>query len=260
MFKIFKYSFQDMVRNRWMFIYLGFYLLLTLGLLFLSHDVTKVIVSLTNIILILTPLIGILFGAMYYYNSREFIELLLAQPLSRTSIFTGLYMGLVSSLSLSLLLGVGLPMILFGIFSSPMLNTFLILLAMGVVLTIIFSGIAFLIAVRHENKIRGLGIVIFTWLFFAIIYDGIVLLLLLFLKDYPLEKLSVGLTSFNPIDLSRILILLKLDVSAMMGYTGAVFQKFFGSGTGSLIVIGILLLWMVLPFLWMLRLAKKRDF
>ncbi len=39
----------------------------------------------------------------------------------------------------------------------------------------------------------------------------------------------VGLSALNPIDLSRILILLQLDVSAMMGYTGAVFKDFFGT-------------------------------
>ena len=128
--KIFKYSFYDMIRNRWMFIYTGFFAVTTLALLILSADLIKVIISMSNIILILTPLVGILFGTMYSYDSREFIDLLLAQPLSRRSVFTGVYLGLAASLSLSVLLGVGLPLIFYGILASPALSSFLILCSM----------------------------------------------------------------------------------------------------------------------------------
>jgi Cu-processing system permease protein len=260
MYKIFKYSFYDMIRNRWMFVYTGFFLLLTFALLVLSGDLTKVIVSLTNIILVLTPLIGMLFGIMYYYSSREFVELLLAQPLSRKSVFSGIYLGLGVSLSLSLLIGVSLPMLIFGILTSPALPTFMVLLGMAMVLSVIFSILAFLIAIRHDDKIKGFGVAIFTWLFFAIIYDGIFLLLLMLFKEYPLEKLTIGLTLFNPIDLARILIILKLDISAMMGYTGAVLQKFFGSGLGAIMILMVLALWIILPFWAMLKLASKKNF
>ncbi|MBT8234034.1 MAG: ABC transporter permease [Saprospiraceae bacterium] len=260
MFKIFKYSFFDMIRNRWMFIYMGFFLLVTTVLLMLSNDVTKVIISLTNIIQVLTPLIGILFGTMYYYSSREFIELLLTQPLSRKSVFAGVYLGLAMSLSLSLVLGVTIPMLFFGVFTSSALSTFLTLLAMSVVLSIVFSLLAFLIAIRYEDKTKGFGVAIFTWLFFGIIYDGIFLMLLLVFKEYPLEKLTITLTFFNPIDLARILIILKLEISAMMGYTGAVLQKFLGSLNGTILITVMLTLWTVIPFALMLRKANKKDF
>ncbi len=249
-----------MVRNRWMFIYMAFYLLLTTALLLLSNDLTKVIITLTNVVLVLTPLIGILFGTMYYYGSREFVELLLAQPLSRKSIFAGTYLGLATSLCMSILMGMGLPMLFFGILGSSQMGMFAMLCAMAIVLSVIFSLLAFLIAIRFENKIKGFGVAIFTWLFFAIVYDGIFLLLLLVFKDYPLEKLTLGLTFFNPIDLSRILLLLQLDVSAMMGYTGAVLQKFLGSTAGSVSILLSLVCWMVLPFWGMLRLSGRKDF
>ena len=128
------------------------------------------------------------------------------------------------------------------------------------VLSLIFSLLAFLIALNLNNKIKGFGFAIFTWLFFAIIYDGIFLLLLLTFKDYPLENLTIGLTVFNPIDLARILILLKLDISTMMGYTGAVLQKFLGSSMGTIFILVSLCLWLGIPYLWMLRTAKQKDF
>ena len=78
-------------------------------------------------------------------------------------------------------------------------------------------------------------------------------------SDYPLEKVTLGLISLNPIDLARIIMILKLDISALMGYTGAFYKEFFGSSTGFIYSISILLLWITLPILLALRIFKKKD-
>ena len=90
--KILKYSFLDLMRSRWSYIYFAFYFLFTFTLLFFSGDLSKVVISLMNVILILCPLIATMLGVMYYYNSREFTELLLAQPIRRRNIFLGQYL------------------------------------------------------------------------------------------------------------------------------------------------------------------------
>jgi Cu-processing system permease protein len=229
-------------------------------LLYLGNDVSRAIVSLMNITFILTPLIGTIFGVMNFYNSREFIELLLAQPIPRKRIFMGMYFGISLSLSLSLLTGMGLPFVLYGIFVSGYTTSLLILLLSGVFMTFIFTGMAFYIALVNENKLKGFGISILVWLFMAFIYDGIFLLFLLLLQDYPLQKFAIAMSLFNPIDLSRILIMLQLDISALMGYTGAVFNKFFGNNTGMLISISALACWVVIPLLLILKKSAKKDF
>jgi len=116
------------------------------------------------------------------------------------------------------------------------------------------------IALSTENKIKGFGYAILMWLFLAVIYDGIFLISLVVFNTYPLDKFSLAATMFNPIDLSRILILLKLDISALLGYTGAVFRKFFGTNLGMLISMGVLVLWVVLPVLRMNFKLRKKDF
>ena len=116
MFKILKYSFYDLMRSRWSYVYFAFYLLLSIVLLFLNNDLSKAVITLMNVIIVLVPLIGTVFGVMYYYNSKEFTELLLAQPLNRTSIFLGQYLGVAISLSMSLILGLGIPFIFYGLF------------------------------------------------------------------------------------------------------------------------------------------------
>jgi Cu-processing system permease protein len=92
-----------------------------------------------------------------------------------------------------------------------------------------------------------------------LIYDGLILLILFNFSDYPLEKATLVLSALNPIDLGRISIMLKMDVSALMGYTGALYKDFFGSGSGILFTVGIMLLWIILPLWWALRVFKKKD-
>ena len=98
------------------------------------------------------------------------------------------------------------------------------------------------------------------WLFLAVIYDGLFLISLIVFNEYPLDKASLLVTMFNPIDLSRILILLKLDISALLGYTGAVFKKFFGTNFGLFISLFVMILWVVLPVWRINRKLRKKDF
>lgn len=83
MIKILKYSFFDLMRSRWSYVYFAFYLLLGFVLLFLNSNISKAVITMMNIIVVLTPMIGTVFGIMYYYSSREFTTLLLAQPIQR---------------------------------------------------------------------------------------------------------------------------------------------------------------------------------
>jgi len=260
MLKILKYSFFDLMRSRWSYVYFAFYLLLGIILLFLNNDLSKAVITLMNIIIVLVPLIGTIFGVMYYYNSKEFTELLLAQPLKRSSIFLGQYLGVSLSLSMSLVLGLGIPFVFYGLFESAAIWDFSLLLINGAFLTFIFTALAFNIALSNENKIKGFGYAILLWLFLAIIYDGIFLMSLVLFEDYPLDKISLFGTMLNPIDLSRTLILLKLDISALLGYTGAVFKRFFGTNFGLIVSFIMLAIWVILPVFRIIFKSKRKDF
>ena len=248
------------MRSRWSYVYFAFYLALGFVLLFLNNDVNKAVITLMNIIIVLTPLIGTIFGVMYYYNSKEFTELLLAQPIKRSTIFMGQYIGISISLTLSLVLGLGIPFLLYGLFRSTAIFDFGLLLVVGSFLNFIFVALAFNIALSNENKIKGFGYAILMWLMLAVIYDGVFLISLVMLNEYPLDKFSLIATMLNPIDLSRILILLKLDISALLGYTGAVFKEFFGTNLGLILSLIVLSLWVVVPVWRMRRKLQRKDF
>ncbi|TFG76078.1 MAG: ABC transporter permease [Flavobacteriales bacterium] len=260
MLKILKYSYYDLIRSRWSYVYFLFYLALGFVLLFLNNDLSKAVITLMNVIIVLVPLIGTIFGVMYFYNSKEFTELLLAQPLKRSSIFLGQYFGVAGSLTLSLILGLGIPFTLYGLFKSNAIWDFSLLLATGAFLTLIFTALAFNIAISNENRIKGFGYAVLLWLFLAVVYDGLFLMSLIVFEEYPLDSYSLLATMLNPIDLSRTLILLKLDISALLGYTGAVFKQFFGTDVGLMVSVAMLSMWTVLP-LWRLAYkSKHKDF
>jgi len=260
MLKILKYSFYDQVRSKWLIVYTLFFLTAGYMILYLGTDLSKAIASLMNLTLILTPLIGTIFGVTSYYNSREFIELLLAQPLRRNHIFLGMYFGFSVSLSLAFFIGLGIPFLSYGLWYSHEVGNFVSLLLSGIILTFIFSGFAFLIALYNENRLKGFGISILFWLLMAFVYDGIFLISLLVFEAYPLEKFAIGISALNPIDLSRILIMIKLDLAALMGYTGAVFKKFFGTSMGMIISYCALAIWCTIPISWILFKVRKKDF
>jgi Cu-processing system permease protein len=216
----------------------------------LEDNASKGLLSLLNIILIIIPLVSIIFSTIYIYNSAEFVELLVSQPLKRRTIWFSLFTGLSVSLTLAFLAGAGIPILLYQA------NTVgFMMILMGILLTVIFVSVAMLATVRTRDKARGIGASILLWLYFSLLFDGLVLFLLFQFADYPLEKPMIGITALNPVDLGRIMILLQMDVSAMMGYTGAIFKDFFGTYTGMVFSIGSMLAWIIIP-LWL----SKRKF
>lgn len=254
MLKLSRYVLYDILRSKVVIAYTIFLLLVSFSLFQLEENDSKAILGLLNIVLIVVPLISMIFTTIHYYNSYEFIELMLSQPLSRTRILLSEYGGVALSLLSAFFLGVGIPVLLFAFNETGMA-----LLFTGGALTLVFTSIAFLASVKARDKARGIGSALLLWFYFALIYDGLVLLILFSFSEYPMEKFTLLLSALNPIDLGRIFIMLKMDVSALMGYTGALYKDFFGSGTGILFTVGIMLLWIVLPLWWALRFFKKKD-
>ena len=106
---------------------------------------------------------------------------------------------------------------------------------------------------------RGIGIALLLWFYFALIYDGLITLVLFNFSDYPLERFVVPMVSLNPIDLGRIYLMLQMDVSAMMGHTGAYYKDFFGSSGGMLYTLVVMLIWICTPLLIAMRWFNRKD-
>ncbi|NLG61266.1 MAG: ABC transporter permease subunit [Candidatus Cloacimonetes bacterium] len=257
--KILKYELADVVRGRWLPAYAGFFLLATEALLRFGGTGEAALLSLMNVVLFVAPLMSLIFGAVYLYGAREFNELLLSQPVSRRQLFGGLYLGLALPLALAFALGVGIPFAA-RLGATGGIPALVVLLAVGIVLTLVFTAVAFLIAVRLDDRAQGLGAAVLLWLLVAVVYDGLVMLGATIFADYPLEKPLLALMVLNPLDLARVILLMTFDAAALMGYTGAVFQRFFGSPLGLAVASTALAVWIALPLTGALQLFRRKDF
>ncbi|RYZ24557.1 MAG: ABC transporter permease [Chitinophagaceae bacterium] len=254
MLKISRYVLYDIVRNKVVLAYTAFLLLVSMSFFQMEEDPSKAVLSLLNIILIVVPLVSMVFATIHWYNSYEFLELMLTQPVSRTKVLLSEWAGVGGSLLVAFLVGVGIPVLLYN-----GNGTGIALLLVGCLLTLVFTSLAFLASVRSRDKARGIGAALMLWFYFSLIYDGLVLLVLFAFSDYPLETPTLILSCLNPVDLGRIFIMLHLDVSALMGYTGALYKDFLGTAAGTGLTLGILGIWVVLPLLWAVRIFKRKD-
>jgi len=256
--KVVRYVARDLVRSRWLLAYAGFFVAATTLLLRFSDTPEKAMLSVSHVVLFVVPLANVVFGAMYLYGAREFVELLLAQPVRRGALYAGLVLGLAGPVAGASVLGLLLPLVLMGA-GSAVAGTALLVAGIAAALGAVFTVLAAVIAFAIEDRARGLAAALGAWLVLAVAYDAAVLMAAAQFADYPLERPMLAAMLANPIDLSRLLLLVRLDGAALLGYTGAVFQRFFG-GAGALAAAGAIALWIAVPAWAGARLFQRKDF
>jgi Cu-processing system permease protein len=253
------YQASNVLRSRWLPAYVLFFALVTDALVRFGGDGGRALLSLVNVVLFVVPLVALVFGTTYLYDAREFTELLLAQPIGRPPLFGGLLLGLAGPLAAGFAAGVAAPFALHGVGDHASAVTLATLVACGMALTFVFVALAFVVATRSDDKVKGLGAAVGVWLVFGLLYDGAVLLAVAIFTDYPVERPLLAAMLANPIDLARVLLLLRFDNAALLGYTGAVFARFFG-GAGALVAATVLLGWIAAPIALGLRAFRRKDF
>ena len=253
------YGARDLVRSRWVAAYTAFFFVASFALLRFSDSETKALLSIANVVLLIVPLANVVFGTMYLYASREFVELLLAQPIRRRELFAGLYLGLAGPIAAGAALGI-LGALLLRASSASALTVGVMVAFVAAALSAVFTAIAAAIAYVVDDRVRGLVAAIGVWLLLAVVYDAGVLITASQFADYPIERPMLLGMAANPIDLARLVLLTRFDVAALLGYTGALFQRYLGGSFGPVVAGGALALWVALPLLAGARLFQRKDF
>ncbi|MEQ9568556.1 MAG: hypothetical protein RLN75_00065 [Longimicrobiales bacterium] len=127
-------------------------------------------------------------------------------------------------------------------------------------LTGVFGALAILVATSVGTAARGLAAALLVWLALTVLYDGLVLLGAQAFSAHPLERPLLAAMLLNPVDLARVMVLMALDAPALLGYTGAVFQDFFGTARGALVAAASLGLWIGVPVALAARRFRRMDF
>src|SRR3982751_6941224 len=135
MLKISRYVLYDIIRNKVMIAYTLFLLITSMCLFQLEENSSKAILSLMNIVLLVVPLVSMVFSTIHWYNSYEFIELMLTQPISRKKVLLSEYAGISCSLVTAVLIGLGIPILLYD-FNATGLS----LLLISCLLSLVFAS------------------------------------------------------------------------------------------------------------------------
>ena len=250
---------RNVARSRWIVGYAVLLATLTWLLLRFGGSGERALFSLLNVVLLLLPLMSVVFGTLYVYNAREFIEMLLAQPVGRGALYAGLFGGLAIPLIGAFVLGVGTPLLFLGDGAPAFAGQAVMLLSVGALLTLVFTAFSLCVAVLIEDRARGLAGALFVWLLSTLVYDGLILLVTTMFDRYPLEGPLLALIFLNPVDLGRVLLLLSFDASALMGYTGAVYERFFQGPAGSVLALLMLGFCAAVPFFLGLHWFRRKD-
>jgi Cu-processing system permease protein len=254
MWKVYKYTLIDLARNKFVLGWTLLLLAISLGLFLLEDQPVKAMLSLSQVLLALVPLVASVFTIVYIYDVMEFTELLAVQPLGRSKILGGQMAALGTALVLGALVGAGIPLMVFLPGGAS-----LTLIVACVMLTLVFVAIGALIAIRNREKARGVGLGLVVWFLFVLVWDAVLLWIMFAFSDHPIEPLIVPLAALDPIDLGRIMVLLKVDLAAMMGYSGAVYEQFFGTLRGILVALAALMAWVALPSMAAFRAFRRKD-
>jgi len=251
---------REAVRGRWL---LGLAASLALAgelLIRFCGGGETTLVSLLDVALIVTPLAALVVGTIQVHNAREMTELLLAQPIARRTLFTGLYLGTAVPLAGALATGLLVPFAWHGLLFGALGVRLIALGGVTIVLTLVGTALAFSIALRADDRVRALGISLAIWLGAAVLWDGIILLVALMFGERAIEVPMLAALALNPLDLARVLLLLGTDAAALFGYTGAVVEHTMGTTAGHLMLTAALALWLALPLWFAARTFEHKDF
>ncbi len=257
-------------RNKWVTSFAGLFAFLTLFISYFGmvtsgysgfQDFARTSTSLINLTGFVIPMFALLLGVFSFISDREYLELLVAQPISRIQVLLGKYLGLLLTLFITTIAGFSIPGILIslrigltGVLSYAMVIVFSLLLA------VIFSGCAFLIAQIAKRQQIALGFAISVWIFFEVVYGLAMLGATLYLSPTVLKSvLTLGLLG-NPIDVFRVVSLLAVGGAEFFGPAGATLIKLVGSETWAVFLgLSALLTWSVLPVVLAMRLFSKQN-
>lgn len=211
--------------------------------------------TLVNLCLFLAPLVAMTLGTATISAERDqgTLEQLLAQPLTRSELLLGKYLGLWVALFLATIVGFAPAGIIIGLNASlKQALHFLIYPMLSQVLISVMLSIGLLISVRARNRAQAHAVGIAIWFICVLAYD-ILLLGSLSIISLPADALTF-LLFLNPVDSSRVLSIITLEPDLyVLGPAGAYLVDSFTSTGAMGLLLGSLLIWTVLPLLYALK-------
>lgn len=257
------------VRSRWVIGTAVVFAAMCLGVTLLGLDslrglglsgVGPASAGLVNLGVLLPPLMGLLLGAGSLAGARErgLLAMMVAQPISRTTLVGGVFVGLAAALWTTVALGFGLAaLVLAGVakvsdlapLGALVASTFAVGTA-GLAIGIGISSVA-------SGRTQAVALAVGTWFVLALGMDLALAGLGPAIRLGPQGLLIAVL--LDPLEAGRILALLAAEPGGTaLGPFGGYMLERFGSGGATLVLVGAIAAWTVLPLLVARHALRRR--
>ncbi len=250
-------EFRDAMSSRWFLLYTMAFSALAVAVSFMSLSGAgsqgfagfgRTTAGLLNLIMLIVPLMALIAGAGTIAGERERGTLLylLAQPVSRTQVILGKYLGLALALVCSLCIG-------FGVSAGALawraggvgLGSYATLVGMTCALALAMLAVGTLVSAMSRRTGVATGVALFVWLALVFLSD------LGLMAGSILFKLRVqevfGLGALNPLQAFKMSVIVSMNASLdVLGPAGVYASQAFGEGLPWLLgsVIGA---WTIVP-------------
>lgn len=262
---------RDGLRNRWIaaaIILLGT-LALALSLLGAAptgsvrvSNIDITVVSLASLSVYLIPLIALMlaFDALVGEFERGTMMLLLTYPVSRWQVIMGKFLGHVLILFIAIFAGYGGAFLLMIMFTGSGIEgwqAYAMMMFSSLILGAVFIALGYLVSVLVKERATAAGTAIGLWLIFVVLYDLLLFGALLLDKEQMIgQQLFSALMLISPTDSYRIFNLSMFEgVSQAAGLAGIASE----AGMSGALLMGVMLLWVIMPLVATLLLFQRRE-
>ena len=262
-------EYRRALETRWLFGFAALFAAFVLGFSFFGlaqgrevgfQGFARVTLSLLNLVLFMVPLTGLTLGVTSITGSGETLPLLLAQPVTRSEVLAGKFIGLAAALGVAQALGFGGGGLVVALNAgADQVPGFLALTGLSLLLGWLNLAAALLIGTIWTDRLKAMSAALLLWLLMVVAYDLLVLGATAVLRGLPLEAVLFPAMLLNPVDLVRVLTTLAVGSGALFGPTSAVLMRMFGSAGGVAVGLGTILLETAVPLALARYLFRRRD-
>lgn len=260
---------RDAVRSRWFVLYTIAFAALGLAVSFVSaagaggsglSGFGRTTAGLINLVLLVVPLMALTAGATSIASDRErgMLAYLLAQPVSRTEVLFGKFVGLGAALLASISLGLGLCALVLawkGLRTSP--ASILWLAALSFLLSLAMLSVGMLISVLARRASVAVGTAIFVWLTLVFVTDLALMAGAVALR-LRIEQLF-ALALCNPLQVFKMWSLHAVDANLdVLGPAGLYATEEFGGALHAMFG-ACLIAWIIIPLVGAAALLNRRS-
>lgn len=265
-FALSKKEFMDNVRSRWVIILSILFVAMILLISAYGGTQTRqesgikgfefTINVASSIVVLLLSIVAIIMGYKTLVDEVESksVGLLLTSELSRRDVVFGKFIGLASVLATSIIAGLGIGGIVIGVSSGFQdIDVYGKFMVVAILFSFTYLSISMLMSSMMKRTSRALAGGIFIWIFFNIIWDLVIFGMLAASEGIP----TSGDFSFP--DWYRYVSSINPNSSFSMAANRLVGGVSLPSMLNLWTLIGILIVWIVVPMIIMVVIFNRRD-